>query len=107
LCLLNSCTCPSREPYDASEQDVLLYTFRTMLAAVTADGGRKRARGEKPPWWQDGSHERAMFSHLAKWKRGDLRDPDSGSHPLTHLAWRALAVAYQETYGQVDPQGTV
>ena len=44
-----------------------------------------------------------MFSHLSKWKHGDLKDKDSGSHPLVHLAWRALAIAYQETYGKVEP----
>jgi len=30
-------------------------------------------------------------------------DPDSRAHPLVHLAWRALAIAYQETEGRVDP----
>lgn len=90
-------------PYDASEQQVLLNEFVRMLKSVTKDGGRKRARGEKPPWWCDNTHEAAIFSHLNKWKHGEKQDPDSGVHPLVHLAWRALAIAYQESVGQYDP----
>jgi len=91
-------------PYDAREQDVIRDVFIAMLTSVTKDGGAKRARGEKPPWWMDTSHEAAIFSHLNKWKHGITVDPDSGMHPLVHLAWRALAIAYQERYGKVDPQ---
>lgn len=90
--------------YDASEQDILLDVFRTMLGDVTRDGGNKRAAGLKPPWWRDPAHEAAIFSHLNKWKHGEIADPDSGAHPLVHLAWRALAIAYQETYGRRDPE---
>lgn len=90
--------------YDATEQDVVIDTFKEMLWSVTKDGGKKRARGDKPEWWRDGSHEAAIFSHLNKWKHGEKVDKDSGVHPLVHLAWRALAIAYQETRGQVDPQ---
>jgi hypothetical protein len=89
--------------YDPSEQDVILDVFGKMLATSTKDGGAKRARGEKPPWWRDPSHEAAIFSHLNKWKHGERKDPDSGAHPLVHLAWRALAIAYQETCGPNDP----
>jgi len=89
--------------YDSREQEMILTVFSEMLGAVTKDGGRKRAAGTKPPWWSDTSHEKAIFSHLSKWKRGDVKDPDSGAHALTHLAWRALAIAYQETYGRVNP----
>jgi hypothetical protein len=74
-----------------------------MLWAATKDGGKKRAAGLKPPWYADDTHEGAIYSHLAKWKRGEKKDADSGSHPLVHLAWRALAIAYQETHGRVDP----
>jgi hypothetical protein len=91
------------ELYDASEQDVLLDVFKHMLGSVTKDGGRKRARGEKPPWWRDQAHVPAIFSHINKYMHGDYKDPDSGAHTLIHLAWRALAVAYQETYGKRDP----
>lgn len=91
--------------YDPTEQDALLDTFVGLLKQVTRDGGRKRAAGEKPPWWKDKSHEAAIFSHLNKWKHGERTDKDSGAHPLVHLAWRALAIAYQETVGEVDPQG--
>ena len=86
------------------EQKVVLDTFIALLREVTADGGRKRAAGEKPPWWRDAAHMPAIFSHLNKWAHGEKRDPDSGAHPLVHLAWRALAIAYQETYGRVDPE---
>lgn len=89
--------------YDASEQDVVMDTFMVMLRSVTKDGGKKRAKGEKPEWWRDGSHEAAIWSHVNKWKHGEKVDKDSGAHPLIHLAWRALAIAYQETNGKVDP----
>lgn len=78
------------------EQAEVLGTFTEMLRIVTADGGTKRARGEKPSWKVDPSHEAAIFSHLNKWKHGEKTDPDSGSHPLVHVAWRALAIAWQE-----------
>lgn len=85
------------------EQFMTLDVFEKLLRMPTGDGGRKRAAGLKPPWWRDLSHEVALFSHLWKWKRGDRIDHDSGAHPLVHLAWRALAIAYIETYGSVDP----
>ena len=81
-----------------TEQDDILATFTAMLARVTADGAAKRAHGLKPSWKIDTSHEAAIFSHLTRWKRGELRDPDSAMHPLVHLAWRALAIAWQETH---------
>lgn len=84
--------------YDPSEQVEVLDTFQQMLAGATSDGGQKRAAGLKPSWKIDPSHETALFSHLYKWKRGDIQDEDSGAHPLVHLAWRALAIAWQETH---------
>lgn len=89
--------------YDASEQDILIAIFTNMLRTVTIDGGKKRAAKTKLPWWQDDTHPAAMVSHILKWMRDELRDPDSGAHPLVHLAWRALAQAYQETHGKVAP----
>lgn len=89
--------------YDPTEQDILIAEFVELLRGVTKDGGRKRAAGLKPPWWADSSHKVAIFSHLYKREKGELIDPDSGSHPYTHMAWRGLAIAYQETHGQVDP----
>jgi hypothetical protein len=86
-----------------AERMMVLTLFSNMLAKVTGDGSKKRQAGLKPPWWRDKSHEAAIFSHLNKWKHGEKADPDSGAHPLVHLAWRALAIAYQETQGQVDP----
>lgn len=89
--------------YDYSEQNVLLNAFLYMLKAVTKDGGNKRAAGLKPPWYEDDSHLPAIFSHLNKYMHGERIDADSGVHPLVHLAWRALGIAYIETYGHVDP----
>lgn len=80
------------------EQAEVLVTFTEMLQAVTADGGRKRAAGLKPSWKIDPSHRVAIFSHLYKYERGERVDPDSGAHPFVHLAWRALAVAWQDTH---------
>ena len=85
------------------EKDDLLRRFLVELEKPTRDGGRKRDRGDKPPWYEDDSHEGAVFSHLTKWKRGELVDPDSGAHPLVHAAWRLLAIACQES-GNVPVQ---
>jgi hypothetical protein len=87
----------STSSYDASEQDDVIARFTEELRKPTGDGGRKRAAAEKPPWYRDPSHEGAVFSHITKWKRGELVDPDSGAHPLVHAAWRLLAIACQET----------
>mgnify|MGYP001612481927 CR=1 FL=1 len=89
--------------YDPAEQDIVIAIFTKMLREVTKDGGKKRAAGTKPPWYLDKSHEAAIFSHLSNWKHGIWIDPDSGAHPLVHLAWRALAIAHQETYGKAEP----
>ena len=98
-----TCESPSVDAPPPDEQAVLLDVFMGMLRAATADGGRKRAAGTKPPWWRDPSHRAAIFSHLNRYEHGERVDPDSGAHPFVHLAWRALSVAYQETYGKVDP----
>lgn len=85
-----------------NEQETVLAIFTEMLKAVTADGGRKRAAGTKEPWWRD-AHQYALTRHLVRWWQGEQTDPDSGAHPLVHVAWRALAIAYQETKGKVEP----
>jgi hypothetical protein len=92
------------ETYDASEQAIIERVFSAMLRSSTKDGGRKREAGLKPPWWRDPSHEAAIFSHLNAWKHGVKVDKDSGAHPLIAMAWRALAIAYQEMYGQRAPE---
>lgn len=79
------------------EQAEVLGLFHEMLRSVTADGAKKRAAGLKPSWKVDTSHMAAIFSHLNKHAHGERVDPDSGAHPFVHLAWRALAVAWQET----------
>lgn len=89
--------------YDPSEQDDISDIFAAMLALPTADGGRKRAAATKVPWTVDPDHEAGLFSHLARWKRGELEDPDSGAHPLIHAAWRCLALAWQESQAEDSP----
>lgn len=80
-----------------SEPDDLIVRFVEELWKATGDGQAKRAQGLKLPWYVDDSHEAAIFSHLARWKRGELEDPDSLAHPLVHVAWRALALALIES----------
>jgi len=81
----------------AEERYDLLERFMKELVKATGDGSAKRAAGIKPPWYEDKSHEAAIFSHFMKWKKGEVVDPDSGAHPLVHVAWRALAIACVET----------
>jgi hypothetical protein len=81
----------------ADERADVLDRFAAELAKATGDGSKKRQSGEKPPWYVDKSHEAAIFSHIMKWKKGELVDPDSGAHPLVHAAWRCLAIACQES----------
>ena len=61
------------------------------------DGARKRAKKTKPPWYIDPDHEPAFFRHVARWKSGEILDPDSGAHHLVHASWRLLALACIET----------
>lgn len=77
------------------ERNEINRTFAEMIQAPTADGSSKRQAGEKPSWKVDLSHEAALFSHLNKWKHGEMVDPDSSACTLVHLAWRALALAWQ------------
>jgi len=93
------------EPYDPAEQVDVLKRFYMELRKPTGDGGLKRDAGTKPPWYAD-THEAQIFSHITKWKRGELVDPDSGAHPLVHAAWRCLAIACIES-GNVPDQAWV
>lgn len=86
----------TQEKYDDSEQEDILAIFNEMLAAATADGGRKREAGTKPHWVTDPGHKAALWRHFKRWTEGEIADPDSGAHPLVHVAWRALAISYQE-----------
>lgn len=83
----------------------VLERFTHELSKATGDGSKKRQTGQKPPWYDDPSHEAALFSHLMKWKKGELVDADSGAHPLIHAAWRLLAIACKET-GNVPKETT-
>ena len=99
FCMLSACQWEGIEPAAdlADEREDVLARFADELAKATGDGSRKRQAGTKPPWYEDDSHEAAVFSHLMKWKRGELVDPDSGAHPCVHAAWRLLAIACRET----------
>lgn len=87
----------NQRPAMTPEAQEILDLFRDMLAVPTGDGASKRAKGIKPHWKVDPGHEAAIFSHLAKWKKGEMVDADSGAHPLVHMAWRCLAIAWVET----------
>jgi hypothetical protein len=80
------------------EQEEILREFLRLLMGPTKDGARKRAAERKPHWKDDPSHLEAMYRHLRRYEIGELEDPDSHEHPLVHVAWRALARAYQETH---------
>lgn len=85
--------------YDPYEQVELLGIFRQMLEGPTADGGKKRSSGQKVPWREDEGHIPALYRHLHRWEEdGPIPDEMSGSHPLVHVAWRALAIAWRETH---------
>ena len=79
-----------------AEQNFILGTFVDRLALPTGDGGNKRQAGSKVHWLIDQSHKAALFRHLERWLGGETEDPESGAHPLDHVAWRALAIAEQE-----------
>lgn len=101
------------EPMDDGEADLPTIrdypnlrarAFAEMLEMVSKDGDGKRRTGTIPsPWWRDDRHFWKIFNHIARYLRGEKADPDSGAHPMAHVAWRALCVAYQETQGKVNP----
>lgn len=86
----------TNQPMDQKEYEDVQARFSAELLKASLDGKNKRAEGQKPPWYND-THEAKIFSHFMRWKRGELVDPDSGTHPLVHAAWRCLAIACIET----------
>lgn len=82
-----------------AEQAEVLQEFCQMLAAPSRDGGAKRAAGTKVSWKIDPGHVAALYRHLDRYEAGEKHDPEHEVHPLVAVAWRALAVAYQETHG--------
>jgi hypothetical protein len=83
-------------PLRTNEQNEVLGIFMQLLAGPTGDGGNKRAAGTKVSWKIDPSHKAKFLGHLVRWLCGEKFDKDSGWHPLQHVAWRCLAIAYQE-----------
>lgn len=92
------------DPYWQKEREDVLQRFGDELRKATGDGSKKRQSGSKPPWYLDEEHEGSAFSHITKWKRGELVDPDSGAHPLVHAAWRLLAIACTENGNNPDAE---
>lgn len=89
----------------SAETDEILRIFTDMLRGPTGDGKAKRDAGMKVHWTIDNTHEGAMLRHLGRYWNGERKDADSGGHPLVHLAWRALAVAWQEMHaGEIPGQ---
>lgn len=86
-----------------TEAEFAFTVLSQLLKQPLADGGRKLDAGVKQPWWIDDSHEAKIFSHFGRWKKRELRDPDSNAHPLVHVACRALMLAYQDMHGKVKP----
>ena len=76
------------------EQNEIIGIFAAMLRLPTADGGNKRARGEKVSWKVDPEHLGAAYRHLDPSR--PKYDEDSGCHKYIAAAWRLLGVAYQE-----------
>ena len=74
----------------------MIEAFAAMLRLPTADGGRKRMAAQKQPWTVDSDHRDAMYRHLKRWETGETYDEDSGGNALIHVAWRALALAWQQ-----------
>lgn len=87
-------------PLRTAEQNEILGTFLDLLAGPTGDGASKREAGLKPLWKVDGSHYAAAIRHLERWEAGERVDVESGCHPLQHVAWRLLAVAWQQIHGE-------
>ena len=78
------------------EQHEILGAFADLLAGPTGDGQQKRAAGIKPLWKDDSGHRDAFYRHLGRIEQGERYDSDSGSPSWVHVAWRALALAYQQ-----------
>lgn len=85
--------------YDPAEQDEIEKEFLKLLRLATQDGGKKRAAGAKVPWQIDPTHRDAFHRHVGRaYLDPGGRDPDSGASHWVAVAWRALALAWQETY---------
>lgn len=74
-----------------------LQEANALLAWPTVEGAKKRTGTDRPVWQEDPDHYAAMRRHLARYDAGEKFDADSGCHALVHVAWRCLALAYQET----------
>jgi hypothetical protein len=85
--------------YDPKEQVEIEQAFLKLLKSATKDGAKKRKAGEKVSWKFDPGHHAAMRRHYARYVLDPLgTDDDSGAHHLVAVAWRALAIAWQDTH---------
>lgn len=85
--------------YDPSEQDEIEQAFLELLRSATKDGANKRKAGVKVPWKIDNTHRGALERHWARYVLDpNGKDEDSEAHHLVAVAWRALAIAWQDTH---------
>jgi hypothetical protein len=85
--------------YDPREQLEIEEAFLELLRAATVDGAKKRKAGKKVSWKYDQQHLNAFHRHVGRvyLDPGGV-DTDSGASHWVAVAWRALALAWQETH---------
>lgn len=86
--------------YDpVKEQAEIEMEFTKLLRSATLDGATKRRAGQKVPWKVDPSHRDAMLRHFGRYLLDPHgRDNDSGAPHLVAVAWRGLALSWQELH---------
>lgn len=80
---------------DKLRWDLLPLSLIKEIVKVFHFGAKKYA----PNTWQnlDNGYDRykaAMIRHLVAYEEGEKVDGESGLHPLSHMAWNALAMLY-------------
>ena len=87
------------EEYDPSEQEEIEKAFLGLLRMATKDGANKRKAGTKVPWKVDPGHREALLRHLGRTflDPGGVDDDSKAPHWVA-IAWRALALAWQEQH---------
>ena len=74
------------------------------LAEIFTYGFEKYAKpGEKESGWRDVEIERyeaAMIRHYIAWKKGEIKDEESGLEHLKHMLWNAGVMMYLDKIRQ-------
>lgn len=88
------------EAYDAvTEQAEIEAEFLKLLREATKDGANKRRAGTKVPWKVDPTHKEALLRHFGRLLLDPHgRDSDSGAPHGVAIAWRGLALSWQELH---------